>query len=325
MKNEKTILFFDLEIEGRSKAKGSSGKSKPKNFDLRKCLDIIVSDLDNFIKNPKSKTIFVFSSTYFFEIIEVKTTKNHHIILTNIIQGNNANLFTRKIDTNELSTREKIDLTGKGLEYSSHIVINRAPNIKGKHLVRFEKTEHHSFKENIRYLNRLFQQVSYKNDSYSRDHFDGIAGKKMTVYPHLIFSGHPSETFEAELNDGIIKGITICFPSDELPQLDSGDHDSIKRVNVSLSTKSTSHAFGNFHYIKDNAGSVAKKLKADEIRISFEDETQQTRSVHVDSDMMLLKAEGFVKKHKIHHPNAVFDSAYTSIDDDIVNEILKLV
>lgn len=334
MKNEKTVLFFDLEIGGLSATRGSKKNPKPSKLDLNRNFKQVMQDLMLFLSLNKKHTLLPLGSSKYLEIVEVDTIPSskktlqhkisHFIILVNMIQGNNSNISTRKIESDTLLDRDTVDLTGKGIEYSTHILIENVKSEKGRYLVKFEKTDNHSFKDTIKYINRLLKQVSKNDKSYSRPHFNGIDNQTMIVYPHLTFLGHPSNQFKKELDNGKMKQLTVCFPSLEIGNLDSSDHDSVKHARLSLNIEKNLTGTGNFGFVQNNAATLAKKLQSDEIRVSFEDETGQARSATLDSSMMLINSDHFVKKHKIHNPNSVFDSAYSKINKFIIHEMIKL-
>ena len=325
MENEKTIYFFDLDFEGKTDARSIGGVKKPKRQTLNKTFFEVIKDLKDFIENKRGGYYFHVPPSKYYIVSKVSWDKDYYKIMVDMIKGDLSNIITRDIVEGDIKSRDKLILEGKGIEYSSHILISRKADQNGKHLVLFEKSENVTFSESIKYLNRQLKTMTKNDFSYHQPHFGGISNKKMIVYPMLTFSGHPSNRFKEEINKGELTVVELLMPPNSIAGLDQGKSSLIKKTTVSVDLSSIGENDNNHNFLKSKISGLASTIESDEVKVKFTDSTNQIRIAKLDSKMGLVDSEEFIKKHKIKLEGFVFDTSYSDFDDKIIKEMKNLV
>ncbi|WP_102292025.1 hypothetical protein BCU92_00335 [Vibrio cyclitrophicus] len=327
-KKERLIQFFDLDLFGKTRAKGMAKQIYP----TPRTMPEIMGELKLLAKYNRAEGKLSSRSTKYFRLEEIKTQKvngeEYSTLLINCIDPNAKNLvvnFTGKYST---SKRDIIRLGNKkGLETSVHIIIKHDKNSNKKHLALFEKSEHLGFLEVISFLNCLFKLAAkFNHTKYTKPHPNGANNKTINMFSKVTYLGHPSADFFNELESGIISNITLTSGLESVSGYDIKQHSELKEVRMTMGVKKSDIVFagGNRKYLK-RAIKIADSLKASEVRIAFKDQTGAHRSAKLDSSGQMYDSDRYVRKANILGGDDLWDTALQSIDAKLVSNMLGLV
>ncbi len=321
--NERLVQFFDVSIFGRTRAKGIDHKLfSPKN------INDLMADFESLRELNEARKKVKGESKLEYRLEDMQSHPDYWVLLINVVDTTAAHPVTNIIGGSD-DDREIVELgDGRGLESSTHIIINKTPDAAGKHLVLYEYNINVAFSRTAAFLAFLCRKAAKLfPDDYIKPHPDGVDGKTINVFCGLMFLGHPSDEFFEELENGILTDIRLTSDVKTLKGYDAQAHKELVSTEIKMSVSKVSVLLSggnNGHLSK--AIQYAKSLDAPFVRVQFNDSTKTGHTALLSSDTgNLWNADRYVKKRRIKGFGNSLRTAFPVINDGIREKMLALI
>lgn len=317
--NERIIQFYDVAIAGRSTSRDINYKLlSPKSLDELMNYFLRLKD-DNHHKQTYGALEF--------SLTDVKEYDDYWVLLINLIDTGVADQVTNKVGGNP-DDREVIEFRNqRGLETSTHIVIYKAVDAIHRHFVLYDKNLSIPFSKAEAYINNLARKaMKYYPDDFKQPHPSGVQNKSMNVYCQFTFLGHPSDEFRDELETGKISGIKLAAGVDVINGYDAAMHPELISTEIRMAVKAIDilNSGGNWlHLLK--ALNYARNLNAANVRVQFTDQQGNSHNAILSTDThQLQNSDRYVKKAKIENFTEILRTAYTEVNEQIVEKMINI-
>ena len=178
-------------------------------------------------------------------------------------------------------------------------------------------------------MNGLLRQAKrLAPEKYEWIHPDGSKDakgnpKKYKVNYKFEFTGHISEEFANDLNNGKIHSIELITDKNEHEAFDDSGHVTEKYSSVTLSVVNDEEStVDKLKLLKQ----VFDRNKADysKAKVRFKSPEGTERTVEIDVETQVPNIENYVKKAKLDSFDEILQASYESINSKIVKKITAL-
>jgi hypothetical protein len=211
-------------------------------------------------------------------------------------------------------------------EYGAHIVVSlieehHRPNT---YLALIEKVPTLGRANIHRLLNAIINQVyKAKKDTFRCEDQTGQrlrgAPKMVSYRPLLKFSGHPSDDFIRDLEEGTLRGLTL-YHAEEQVQLGRSPYLTKSEMSLSVNVNRKRFTDNLWYNLKETL--LNESPHWERARIKFADRNGKTASVCVDSVNGNLLDDSYVKTITIGDLDPPIDNSSTRIVRHLVEKML---
>lgn len=318
--DERQILYFDLKLTGGTRARGIDGPLPSPRTLNQFCEDLI------FLRESGLAYSYRESSPMAFTLEDMEEHEDCWVLLLNLVDTRAAHPVTNQIRGSE-ADRQVITLTGgRGLESSSHLVIYKAADEAGKHLLLCERNESFPFFTIRKFLNKLAAEAAkVRQEDYSGVHPDG-SGRSIKRYCLITLLGHPSNQFQEDLIAGKLSELSLTTGLERIVGYEANDFPEFKSTEIKMDVKgfSVQESGGNLSHFQ-KAIQYGRALDAALIRVKFLDPEGSSRTADIDPHTgTLVNTEHYVKKGRISEFGAALRTAYPTIHTEISDRMRAL-
>jgi hypothetical protein len=320
--NERLIQYFDLTLYARTRAKDINHVLvSPRS------LDELMNDFHQLREMNLARKRLSSQSRLEFRLEDMEELPDSWVLLVNVVDAAAAHPVTQLIGGSD-DDREVVTLGhGRGLESSTHLILYKARDAAGKHLILCEKSSNLPFAKASSFLNHLCKVASKKvDDVYKLPHPDGVDGKTINAYCVVTFLGHPSDSFREELEEGKITDISLTSDARIIRGYDAQAHQELVSTEIKMKVSRIDVALsgGNWGHLQ-KAIQYGNDLGTHLVRVRFSDSSGSGHSATLDINTALLQdADRYVKKRMISGFNHSLRTAFSNIHDGIRDKMLEL-
>jgi hypothetical protein len=228
------------------------------------------------------------------------------------------------LDTDEQRDENKKEREGR--PESSHLVVNLVsqPDQATRYLAILEESSQLTRSLVQRYLTALLKEAATRwKSEFSVQHIDGSRGKDgslktQSFYPKLDLQGHLSADFKADLQAGILRGISLETSSAD--KLAFGETRSVvpRRHDVKL-TPLGPWRLNPLEKITD-ALRMGRDNKYETARVVFVTQDGTSHVAFLDTDSGNVVNDGYIKRCRLCDFDHFLSEASTSIDGQMRDE-----
>lgn len=319
--NERLIQFFDFQLCGRTRARGIDH-----NLVTPRALNQLMLEFNQLRELNLARQ----NAGIKFEICleDLEERDDCWVLLVNMVDGEAAHPVTQKIGGTD-EDREVVDLgRERGIESSTHLIIYKAGDLAGKHVVLSERCLTLPFSRVVQFLNHLARLAAKQfPDEYEKPHPNGAKGKTINTYCSFNYLAHPSDEFRQELETGTLSDIRITSDADIVRGYDANVHAELysTEIRMKVSRYNVMRSGGNWNHLQ-KAINYADSLDAPFVRVQFLDDSGAGHTATVSTDTgQLWKADKYIKKLKIQEFVNSLRTAYPLIHEGIRGKMLELL
>lgn len=266
------------------------------------------------------------SKTFQIYLADVKDISDWFVLLINFTDSTRGGHVFRNTQTGN----ETIHALAKhdGLNHSCHILIKKAPELDGRHMILFEKNGPMPFSKVASFLSHICQQVSVGRPELEVDHpFNGVdskgAVKKIRLIPKLVYNGYVADDLIDDIMNGYLSNIELITDS-----IKEGGIDSVSLPEVQtqiLKIKSEVPPGSTPWDIVSKWLGVGSNIDYEQLRVVFKNETGASETVNFDTvTRNLINEEKYTKKNYFYFTLKPA-TAFSNIKGYVVKRILRLI
>lgn len=313
-KNERLVLFFDIEVTAESKH-----NLAPKPLSIREAFEILG-------KIPKENRVkYTSKNKEALYIPDIKQYDNKIVALINKSDTTVADPVLSNPKNNERRTIEKEP--NEGQDYSSHILIITNDNDPSQALALIEHCQGlgiSTIKYTLESIMKNAEQIC--PDKFTRNHPNGEIdqegkSKKYNVKHSFIFKAHPSDAFKNDINNGTIRSIELIRDREKHSEFDEDSHFVEKYSTLCIKPADNKSLVGR-GYVALKKLFSSKKDDYDRARIKFKTPEGMERSI--EYDFYSPTSHEYIKKYRIDNFAEELKSSYDAIYNPIVEKMEAL-
>jgi hypothetical protein len=316
--NTRTVKFFDCQVSAYANDKDLGAIDIPP----RPMLDLLKNMKAHLAVEPCHRRNRSKTETFHIADIKIDEARNRAVILIN----RSDRLAADQAISDPVSSHFNVSAkqANEGNASSAHIAINLTPVRGNTYVTLIEDSVGISSKDVCTLLGIVLRSSSVANKAffYVNDASGDPALRRFSKYKFLL-RGHLSDSFEAELNAGVLSGIEISdfAKADVVFDADSTAIEQKKVIYLKPRDKK--------HPVWDTVKSVCKTADAQRfssVRVIYTDDANFSRKVELDArTLQLVNEDRFVKKVRLNDFTVRLDTGFEAVQVEIAAKMNALL